>query len=143
MILFIDPDGTDAPIIEEALARIDGRRCHVVIANGIEQAQRTLASGIRADVIFLRLMPGRDQLSGLSQIETLRSHNAAQGAPVVVFADRNDREFVNRVYEFPMTCYVQRTNTRDEYVSALRNALDFWCSTAVLPRRPLNWQAAR
>lgn len=137
MILFIDPEGTDTPIIKEAVARIGGRGCNVVTANGIEQAERTLASGLQADVIFLRLVPGSDQLSSLSQIDTLRSHRSAQGAPVVVFADREDREFVNRVYEFPMTCYVRRMNMRDDYVAAIRNALDFWCSTAVLPRRPL------
>jgi DNA-binding NarL/FixJ family response regulator len=141
VILFIDPDGSDASIIKEALARVNGRQCNVLTAEGIEEAERTFESGVRVDVIFLRLMPGSDQVSSLNEIEELRSHKAAKEAPVVVFADRDDREFVNRVYEFPMTCYVRRTNTRDEYVSALRNALDFWCSTAVLPRRPL--QAAR
>ncbi|SRR5579884_1929894 len=141
VILFIDPEGTDTPLIQEALAGFAGRHCSVLTASGVEQAERTLASGVRVDVIFLRLGADGDELSGLNQIERLRSHSSAQGAPVVVFADRKDREFVNRVYEFPRTCYVQRTNRREEQAAAIRNALDFWCSTAVLPKRPL--RAAR
>jgi DNA-binding NarL/FixJ family response regulator len=142
VILFVDADGTDAPIVEEALRTGATQRCTLLLASGIEEAERTLSSGTQADVIFLRITPGEDGRCSLKQVERLRSYKDEEHAPIVIFAECHDHEFIERVYEFPMTCYVQRVDVREQYLEALRNAFDFWCSTAVLPRCNRSWRAA-
>ena len=139
IVLFIAADGTDASVVEEAL-RTSAIGCTLVLTASIEEAERRFFGGMPADVILLRIAPGEDGRSSLSHIERLRSHRDRENAPMVVFAECNDREFIDRVYEFPMTCYVWRADTREQYVEALRNTFDFWCSTAVLPHSNANWR---
>jgi DNA-binding NarL/FixJ family response regulator len=135
-------DGTDSPIVEEALRTGGAQRCTLVLVSGAEEAENALSGGTQADVIFLRIAPGNDRRCSLSQIERLRSYKDEEHAPIVVFSECHDREFIEGVYEFPMTCYVQRADVREQYLAALRNAFDFWCSTAVLPRCNRHWQVA-
>ena len=140
--MFVDADGADAPIVEEALRTSATERCTLILAEGIEDAEHGLSAGMRADVIFLRIAPERDGGWSLGAIERLRSLKNRDSAAIVVFAQCPDHEFIQRVYDFPMTCYVQRGNTREQYVEALRNAFDFWCSTAVLLRGNPGWRIA-
>ena len=142
VILFVDAEGTDAPIVEEALRSSGGERCTLVLAASIEEAERKLSAGMHTDVIFLRIAPDKDGRWSLGGIERLRSLKNRENTAIVVFAECHDREFIRRVYDFPMTCYVQRVSVREQYVEALRNAFEFWCSTAVLLRGSLNWRMA-
>ena len=59
VILFVDADGADAPIVEEALRTSATERCTLILAEGIEDAEHGLSAGMRADVIFLRIAPER------------------------------------------------------------------------------------
>jgi DNA-binding NarL/FixJ family response regulator len=139
LVLFIG--GNESSMAAEALQRGSRLGCALAIAETFEEAEQGITRGIVPDVIFLRLSGEQEDGRSTHPIGRLRAHGRIQHIPIVVFGGSSDPVFIARVYEYPMTCYIQRPSSDDEYVSVLRNAFDFWCTTAVLPANHENWRS--
>jgi DNA-binding NarL/FixJ family response regulator len=139
LILFIN--GADGATAWRATQFGGKPCCTLTVVHGMDEAEAALARGLRPDVIFLRLWVREEPGLEITKIARLRSQPAIEHVPIVVFADSKDPRLVAQVYEHPMTCYVQRPRLEEEYLSVLRNTLDFWCNTAVLPARTHDWSA--
>jgi CheY-like chemotaxis protein len=133
-ICMIDDDEHDAFLARRIFARQAPavRFVHRADAGAIYDDVDSLCDGDSPDFIFLDInMP---KANGLDLLRRLKSCDATQRIPVIVFTTSDVQAHVETAYENGATAYLVKPHSVEDYVKLARAFSSFWLDSA---RRPV------
>lgn len=74
------------------------------------------------------------EIDGFKFLKEVREIPIADRVPVVVLSTSSNPNDVQRAYELKANCYVSKSYDLDDFETKIRNFVDFWFQTAVIPQ---------
>jgi two-component system, chemotaxis family, response regulator Rcp1 len=137
-ILIVEDNPGDARLIEEVLhTHTDHFHLHLV-EDGVEAMSFLYREGKflnspRPDLIFLDLnLPKKDGREVLAEIKSDRN---LKQIPVVIMTTSQAEDDILKAYSLHANCFVTKPLELDQFNSAIKSLIEFWCTLVKLPRK--------
>lgn len=137
-LLVVEDNPGDARLIEEVLQTCTNRYHLHLVEDGVEamnflHKKGKFVNSPRPDLILLDLnLPKKD---GREVLAELKSDIKLKQIPVVIMTTSQAEEDIFKAYSLHANCFITKPLELDQFNSAIKSLIEFWCVLAKLPQK--------
>lgn len=135
-ILLVEDSAADIMLIKEAFKECELELNLNTVMDGEEAIKYLLkkekyTTAVEPDLIFLDL--NLPKVNGQEVLRQIKTNPSLKHIPVIVLTSSQNAEDINLAYSMQANCYIQKPIDLEEFIQAIKTAINFWFITVATP----------